>query len=170
MNLQKAERLADDFCVLLSPHCERIEIAGSVRRRKPDVGDIEIVAIPKTEKLPGMFDPVVLRDGGFITAMRRFPILKGQPETGKYIALQLHGIKADVFLATPDNWGLIYAIRVGSADFSHHTLAAGWVRAGYKSIEGMLTKVSTGKTVAVKEEADLFNLIGVKYIEPERRI
>jgi DNA polymerase/3'-5' exonuclease PolX len=31
----------------LRPYCERIEIAGSLRREKPMVGDIEIVAIPR---------------------------------------------------------------------------------------------------------------------------
>ena len=32
---------------ILAPFCERIEIAGSLRRLKPEVGDIELVVIPK---------------------------------------------------------------------------------------------------------------------------
>ena len=35
--LADALRVADDLKALLAPACERIEIAGSVRRRKPDV-------------------------------------------------------------------------------------------------------------------------------------
>lgn len=33
----------------LAPYCVRIEIAGSIRRRKAAVGDIELVAIPKVD-------------------------------------------------------------------------------------------------------------------------
>jgi DNA polymerase/3'-5' exonuclease PolX len=48
MNLHTAQPIADRVRDLLAPHCDRIEIAGSIRRQKADVGDIEIVAIPKT--------------------------------------------------------------------------------------------------------------------------
>ena len=36
----------------LSPFCERIELAGSLRRKRPMVGDIEIVAIPYRPRKP----------------------------------------------------------------------------------------------------------------------
>ncbi|MDP2946096.1 MAG: hypothetical protein Q8N61_01425, partial [bacterium] len=32
---------------LLATSCERLTIAGSIRRRKPDCGDIELLAIPR---------------------------------------------------------------------------------------------------------------------------
>lgn len=47
MKLAQALAIAEKVKALLAPHCERIEIAGSIRRKKPDVKDIEIVAIPK---------------------------------------------------------------------------------------------------------------------------
>jgi DNA polymerase/3'-5' exonuclease PolX len=37
---------------LLQPHCERIHLAGSIRRMKMLVKDIEIVCIPKREPIP----------------------------------------------------------------------------------------------------------------------
>ena len=77
------------------------------------------------------------------------------------------GINFDLFFATEKNWGLIFAIRTGSAEYSHKILAIGWVRAGYKSVDGMLTKNS--QQIEVREEADLFDLIGVKYAIPEER-
>ena len=65
------------------------------------------------------------------------------------------------------NWGLIYAIRTGSADYSHRVLACGWVRNGYKSADGMLSR--DGVAVPVREERDLFRLAGVPWVDPEER-
>jgi hypothetical protein len=42
-----ARKLADNLIAHLAPSCERIEAAGSLRRYKPTVGDIELVCIPK---------------------------------------------------------------------------------------------------------------------------
>ena len=61
MELTKAREIADRIVVLLKPYCARVEIAGSIRRRKADVHDIEIVCLPKDElifdfNVPGLFD------------------------------------------------------------------------------------------------------------------
>lgn len=45
MKLEQALEIAEKVKALLAPHCERIEIAGSIRRKKPDVKDIEIVGL-----------------------------------------------------------------------------------------------------------------------------
>ena len=45
--LVKAKKWADRIVEILAPHCDRIEIAGSIRRQKPTIGDIEVVCIPK---------------------------------------------------------------------------------------------------------------------------
>jgi len=79
-----------------------------------------------------------------------------------------NGETIDMFVAHPDNWGYIFAIRTGSAEYSHNTLANGWVKKGFKGENGFLTK--NGVIVPVKEETDLFKLIGVEYVEPKDRI
>ena len=45
--LPDAERIAAAIVADLAPFCARIQVAGSVRRHKAVVGDIEIVAIPR---------------------------------------------------------------------------------------------------------------------------
>lgn len=47
MQYLEAKKIADDVLEQIRPHCFRAEIAGSIRRLKPEVKDIEIVAIPK---------------------------------------------------------------------------------------------------------------------------
>lgn len=53
--LTEARRVADALVAELAPACARIEIAGSIRRCRPLVSDIEIVAIPlyREEARPG---------------------------------------------------------------------------------------------------------------------
>ena len=170
MKLEQAQEIAERIKRDLAPHCERIEIAGSVRRRKPDVGDIEIVCIPRQSAdfdLFGAGRPI--RDGGFITACNQIgKIRKGCLRTGKYMQFgTAEGIDVDLFTARPENWGLILAIRTGSAGFSHEVLARGWVWSGYHSVDGMLTR--GGKQIPTPEEADLFRLAGVEWIKPQER-
>jgi hypothetical protein len=52
-------------------------------------------------------------------------------------------------------------VRTGSAAFSYQVLATQWVRRGYKSIEGRLTRIRDGQVVPIREEADLFTLLGL---------
>ncbi len=160
MNLSDAQVIAEKYRKILAPYCDRIEIAGSVRREKAYPGDIEIVAIPR------------LHDYCFyaeeINKLHRFKGNASSLYTQRWLP---EGIKLDLFRATKENWGLIFAIRTGSAKYSEHVLAAGWVRAGYHSADGMLQrrKGMTVEKIPVPEEKDLFELIGVRYVEPKER-
>lgn len=173
MNLESAHAIAERARCVLAPWCDRIAIAGSIRRKKPEVGDIELVAIPTASIIRrDLWGEIVevQRDHRFAKAVRSLGlVLKGDPSSGRYIQLHLpDGIALDLFLATPENWGLILAIRTGSADYSHRVLASGWVRAGYHSIGGMLC--TRFHKVPVREEEDLFNLIGLPWAAPETRL
>jgi DNA polymerase/3'-5' exonuclease PolX len=176
MKLEDALPIAKLWVRNLEPYCDRIEIAGSIRRQKPDVKDIEIVCIPKESTLTDLFGATqTLRVSGFAALLSEAEnndeiiVVSGKLHTGKYIKIFLkeYGIKIDLFTATKDNWGHILAIRTGSADYSHRVLAHYWVKAGYHSIEGQLTR--NGVPVPVREERDLFDLIGIEYTEPWMR-
>jgi len=159
----EAKIIADEIINLLQPHCYRIEIAGSVRREKAIVGDIEVVCIPKPYQT-GLFED------GIAEVVNRWQKVKGELVYGKTKYTQRilpQGIKLDLFFAEEGNWGLIFAIRTGSADYSHKVLANGWVKRGYKSEGGYLTQ--GGKTFNVLEEKDLFNRIGLAYVDPKHR-
>ena len=75
MNLTTANRIAGQVVDLLRPHCHRIEIAGSIRRRKPEPSDIEIVVLPKPYDV-GLFE------SGIAAVVSRWPKVKGELEPG----------------------------------------------------------------------------------------
>lgn len=160
MKLEQATRIAEAVKAQLAPHCNRIEIAGSIRRRKADVGDIEIVAIPKPYDT-GLFE------SGIAAVVNQWAKVRGELPCKYTQRILPEGIALDLFFATSANWGLIYAIRTGSADYSHRVLATRWSAMGYKSIDGMLTK--DGVPIPVPEEDDLFRLIDVPWESPEQR-
>ncbi len=162
----QAKEIADKIVERMRPYCARIEIAGSIRRHCSKVGDIEIVYIPISCYALELFNII-----------DKWKKIKGK-NLGKYTQRELpEGINLDLFQATFDNWGLIFAIRTGSADFSHNVLAAGWVKKGYHSEEGVLYMCCTpdeidldySHPVYIRDELELFNLIGIPYVEPENR-
>lgn len=163
MKLSEAQIIAQEIKGQLVPYCERIEIAGSIRRQRPQVKDIEIVCIPKPYET-GLFA------NGIASIIQAWPKVKGELQYGKCKYTQRQhpaGIKVDIFFAEPGNWGLIYAIRTGSANYSHQRLAVTWSRQGFKSIEGYLYK--NGRKVITPEEEDVFRIIGLPFEQPERR-
>lgn len=161
MILIEAQNIANRILNELKPYCDRIEIAGSIRREKPEPNDIEIVAIPKPYEV-GLFE------SGIAKVVNRWEKVKGELPCKYTQRILPDGIKLDLFFAQPENWGLIFTIRTGSAGFSHNVLAKGWVSRGFKSENGMLFK--GGMPIYVREEIDLFHLIGLEYCEPKYRI
>ncbi len=180
MEVRRARELADGLLLRMMPFCERGLIAGSIRREKPEVKDIELVVIPKWEERPGadLFGTPervnLLHEWALATDFVRWIkpgtsfILDWQPKPeGKYWrGLLPSGMKLDLFLATADNFGAIALIRTGSAEFSEAVVTHA-LRIGKRCIEGHFTV--DGKPVATPEEADVFKLLNLRYVGPSQR-
>ncbi len=160
MKYKKALKIAQQVKAQLAPHCYKIEIAGGIRRKKAKVKVIEIVAIPKPYKAGACAT-------GIAVELQKWPKVKGTLPCKYTQRILPQGIKLDLFIVTPQNWGLLYAIRTGPAEYSHKVLATGWVEHGYKSAGGYLT--SNGVQIPVYNEIDLYNLIGIKWVDPQLR-
>lgn len=119
--LKAAEGLAAKVVAKLAPGCERIEVAGSIRRRKEFVGDIEIVCIPKRDAdLVGgvgasALDAILAR---LVWEARLRPAGADGENYKKFEFCKVAGLQLDLFITNRDCWGVIFAIRTGSADFS----------------------------------------------------
>jgi len=75
--LANALDIAANVVAVLGPHCLKIDIAGSVRRQSPTIGDLEIVCLPDRSPL----ESTPLFAGGFAAAVEQWPGIKelGQP-------------------------------------------------------------------------------------------
>lgn len=142
--------IARELVLMLGPACHRIEVAGSIRRERPEIGDIEIVALPKVESVEtgrqeSLFgDSVVQKQERNLlwTELDRWVPeyrLKGDLYRSFSWPLRRDGettdhINVDLFTATKDNWGLIFLIRTGSGNFSQHVVSrlAQWRRPSFQ--------------------------------------
>lgn len=163
MLLADAKNIANGVVEQLRPHSIRIEIAGSIRREKPEVKDIEICCIPMPYST-GLFED------GLAAVVNQWPKVKGELTYGiaRYTQRLLpQGIKLDLFFADPGNWGNIFLIRTGDWEFSKKFMGVLLPRNGYKQADGVLKH--NDKVIPCPEEADLFLRAGIKYIEPRNR-
>lgn len=167
MNAEKIKFSIDDALPIaervlkqLTPHCIKIEIAGSIRRKKLIVGDIEIVAIPKPYEV-GLFA------NGIAPIVNKWEKVKGELPCKYTQRILPEGIKLDLFFAESGNWGNILAIRTGSTEFSKRKLAFRWKDLGFKSKEGYLWRES--RKYECPTEKDFFKLLRINYVEPEFR-
>lgn len=128
-----AYRLARELLAQLAPACDRIMIAGSLRRQKPEPKDIELCCIPSlgVYEVRDMFDLVSnthvvnrLTDllATFIHPGGPWQYDTETPRNGeKYKRLRhvTSGICCDLFITDVRRWGYTFTVRTGPAEFSH---------------------------------------------------
>lgn len=166
-----AMTLARNMEALLSPHCLRVEIAGSLRRKKPLVGDIEIVCIPAP--LVDLFGGPLFGASRVERALRDdgFNLLKNG-DYYKQAILPNGQLKFDIFLTTPEKWGVVFTLRTGSAAFSHRLVTqrkyGGLLPSNLVVKDGRIW--TTGSVpLATPEEIDVFNALGLAWLDPQER-
>ena len=168
--LAEAQDLANAVVNVLKPVCQRVEIAGSIRRKKADIGDIEIVCIPNEVEV-GLFGETDYDVKAVYNALKEHGYMPFKGGS-KYIACRKFGTQYDVFVATRETWGCVFMIRTGSAEFSRKMvtkkLHGGYCPHEYYFFEGRLRSKS-GTPIDTPEEIDVFNVLGLDYIEPEKR-
>jgi len=175
--LAEAKVIATEIVADLELYCACIQVAGSIRRRKEMIGDIEIVAIPRYEPA-GLFGDQQANTlwAHLHDVDGRYRFTKGDKPDGRYYQLTLPAhddLQLDLFLAQPDNWGYILLMRTGSAAFSAGVLGEwkrrqGWGKDQAGSVDGRLVD-HTGNAVPTPEEDDVFALIGRAPIPPTQR-
>lgn len=175
MKLQQAEEIAKRWLNLLAPYCERIEIAGGVRRRKPEPHDIEIICVPKTEEERDLFGFVIADKNqleAFIDGCISMDLCKAIKNGLRYKQLATpEGVNLDLFIVRPETWAVQFVIRTGPADFSHWIVTprsqGGVLPSDCRVKDGQVWR--HGKPMELKEEVDFLNFLELGWVDPSER-
>ena len=179
MKLNQALEIAESLRSDLRPYCEKIEIGESIRRKKLEPKDIELIAIPKFAEV-GTGQATLFGGETTITENLLFTYLAGKSEYSiikmgeRYCQFEYIGaedtIKVDLFTATPATWGYIFMIRTGPAEFSK------WVvteleRRGFTLKDAAIwDKTPAGDDmIGTPTEQGVFGLLQIDWIDPEMR-
>lgn len=161
--LAKAELMAARIAEALNPFCARLEIAGSIRRRRPCVGDIDMVAECK--------DFAGLRARARQNASI---VLDGEQN---FIVRLISGLEVNVFVAQPErrdllsvspsNWGCILLSRTGSREHNRWLCVRAQERGlHWNPYRGVLRGDAL---IASASEAEIFQALDLDFIKPEDR-
>lgn len=166
----------------LRPYCLQIEAAGSVRRQRALVGDVELVAVPIIVEQPTLFGgsggkavPVLNQLHQRLDAL----VAEKKIEQGRtwgrlhrqftFTSGRGHVFDMDLYLVEKpaENWGNILVIRTGSREFNLHLMEylKQW---GLRQSGGLLLD-STGQSIPCPTEEAFFAAIRHPYIPPTQR-
>lgn len=169
MKLDRARRCADRLVEWLAPHCERVVIAGSVRRGKPEVADLDLVVIPKFEVERDIFGTeIASRNSTWREIDRRITEEKWRVDRAGAEIVTFHAadVQVDVFWASHENWGTVLMCRTGSKD--HNIWLANWAMARGGKWHPNVGLYHQHRKTAQTEEA-IYEALGLPFIAPERR-
>lgn len=160
MKLEEAIRLSKEIMEEVAPNCQLIEVVGSVRRKKPEVHDLDFIVLRNKF---GQFLGASTEE----TIRRLGKIMKSGD---KIIQIDYKGAQADFYICnTRQEYSVLKLIRTGSA--KHNILLCSLAKdkgLQLKADGTGLINPSTKEVIAWKEEDILINLLG-KYKEPEMR-
>jgi DNA polymerase/3'-5' exonuclease PolX len=179
--LAEASAIAYRFLELVRDCASEIMICGSVRRKKPVVNDIDIVAISRIDNVieRGWFDTFKVKRSflhekvaELILGKRAVARVKSDGKTmvGEFVALlEFDGMPLDLYYATKETWWGLVQMRTGSAAFNA-SIATRALSMGLKfhgdgnGVTKNGIRVDDGQS-----EEGIFKALGMKYLPPEAR-
>lgn len=174
MTLEWATHYAEKIQEWIAPACERIQVAGSVRRRRPHCKDIDLVLIPKIEVEKDMlgeetarFNKVALFLADYIHNTEGAGIMSGTGPDPDITRVQLPKCVLDIFFASQENWASRLLCRTGSAAHNVYLIEkAKSLGLVWKPQQGI---IRDGQVIPAETEEDIFTMLQMDYLTPEQR-
>jgi DNA polymerase (family 10) len=163
----EVEPLAFKILEAIEPYCVRVEVAGSFRRQKQTVNDLDIVVQLKPLPLYWLqiiklirseFNALTVKQGDKLATLNvPFASKQGQGY-----------VQVDFYRADPNTWGILLLARTGSKEHNvklcNLAISKG-LRLQYSV--GLTDKY--GNVVAGRTEEEVFQGLGLDYIQPKDR-
>jgi len=144
----------------------RAEVAGSLRRRKEVIGDIDIVVSAKRKDCQRLMD-VFVKHPEVISVV-------AQGETKSSVVLE-GGINCDLRIVEEKEFAFALNYFTGSKEHNvemrSRARKAGWSlnEYGFSHLDAEETRGKAKQLVQCKTESDLYKALGLRFIEPELR-
>jgi DNA polymerase/3'-5' exonuclease PolX len=186
--LGNAKVLALELVEILGPATERIEIAGSIRRQRADVGDVELIVIPRFETVVSVIDMFGSEQATVQSEFDRLcdELLERQVLThrlnadgrkawGPQLKWGMYaGFAVDLYCATPETWAVTMLIRTGPADFSKRLVTdrrhGGLCSSHLHFKDWRLRRRGSEEPIDTPDEAAVFRALGYEFLPPEHRV
>lgn len=164
LNLSTADKYVEKLLEILVPYCDKIAVAGSIRRRRPFVGDIDLV--------------VLARDHNAVKARCKQSCTTKTDGFENYICETKNGIQIDIFFArypqselftkVPGTWGSVLLCRTGSVNHNiylvEHAKSLGLKWDPYAGVIDQDYNILASET-----EQEIFAALKLEFIPPEKR-
>ncbi len=135
----------------------KAEIAGSLRRKKETIGDIDILCVCKNR----------IKLTEFFTTQKEVNRIIAKGETKSSIFFD-NKIQVDLRIVEENQWGSAMNYFTGSK--AHNILLRQIaIKKGLKLSEYGVFDRKSGKLIASKTEKDVYSVLGLPYIPPEKR-
>ncbi|HLW52210.1 MAG TPA: DNA polymerase/3'-5' exonuclease PolX [Candidatus Angelobacter sp.] len=163
--LDVADETARKITELLKdlPGVDKVTPAGSLRRGRETVGDLDLLVTGKCCTNEKQRDKV-------IEAILKFPgILEVLAQGGNKVSFRLRsGLQVDVRILPPESFGAALQYFTGSKSHSV-TLRQRALKMGYTLSEYGLARVDNGQNVVSQTEEEIYKTLGLEFIPPELR-
>jgi DNA polymerase/3'-5' exonuclease PolX len=160
MRLEEAKPIAERVKETLAPYCERVEIAGSIRRAKSTVNDIDIVLIEKPEAalmMTSLFSSMgVVKTNG--------PKIK-RLYLGYHLSPEDH-LTLDIYIATPATWATLLLIRTGSKENNIRLCSLARSKGWHLEASGEGLFDEEANRIAGDTEESIYEALGIHYQDP----
>jgi DNA polymerase (family 10) len=160
--LEEARKLADGLLKRLQslPGVLHVELAGSLRRRKATIGDMDLVMV-----VPAADRKKVVKAVCELPGIKKV-LMAGNTRVSLILRTKL--IQADIRLVELDEYGAAMLYFTGPREYNVklRTLARDH---GWKLNEYGLFEIATGKKIAGSSEESLFHALGQPCLPPEKR-
>lgn len=159
MKLEEAGVLADRIVYCIQPLCDRVQVVGSIRRKRADVHDIDIVAIPQT---PWHW-PMIVK---CLKKELNMTLIRTGPELAT-LGFKDVDLPVDIYRARATTWGVLLLIRTGSK--GHNIKLCSRAKRMGMMLSAKEGVVKDGKIIASRSEEEIFKALDMEFVNPEER-
>ena len=160
LDLAEAQRTAAEVKAAVEAQCDLLEVAGSLRRQKSKVHDIDFVVVAKS-------DAEWLKINEKLKQLKAKPNCSGNSVIKAFVPCENGFFQVDFYRAKPSTFGIHLLVRTGSAD--HNIWLAGCAISKGMRIRYSEGLIKEGSVIAGETEQGVFEALGLPHPLPTER-